>query len=182
MLGGWVPPEDMLPPRGFTTCFNGGGMTFERCCGAIWSRAPEPVVVPHSVGHAPPPRAGRIDDFTVDILVRTFYGDSEMLELLLESVRLFWPMRRWQSRVIVVLDSESTADHALCRRLPTFVECRFEDDPAFLPAPAGGIVRAMWSLFYADIYSDAEWVAIMDADALFLHVWNPPSSDGLDPG
>merc|ERR1719359_260966 len=103
-----------------------------------------------------------------------------MLELFLDSVERYWPTARWRSTVVLVLDQESAADHELCSQLegrPVKVKCAFEEEPAWIPplvqayAKDGwsrGATRAMWSLHYAELYSDADFIAIMDADTVFF--------------
>merc|ERR1719161_3415878 len=100
-----------------------------------------------------------------------------MLEQLLVSIARFWPKERWKSTVWVVLDAESPADQALCAQLNrgTLATCVLEDAPAFLATMplygkgwSRGVARSMWSQHFADKYSAADFVALMDADAVFF--------------
>ena len=97
------------------------------------------------------------------------------MRICLESIERFWPLGQWRSNVVVILDSESAEDQELCRNMPSFVTCVLEDLPDIFKAgndriPYGTIsLRAMWSLFNADVYSNADWIAIMDADSMFFH-------------
>merc|ERR1711963_316663 len=67
------------------------------------------------------------------------------------------------------MDRESDDDRALCATLPAFVDCMFEAEPDFLKdLPDRGKHRVAWSLFHLDQYSDADWLAIVDADVVFF--------------
>lgn len=93
-------------------------------------------------------------------------------------LQVFWPIQAWQSsKLIVVLDAESRADHAAGTILQNMnlvskVRVKYEAGP-----PEGilcanwrgeGYARQQYSNFYADLYTDADYVAIVDTDAIFM--------------
>ncbi|CAN0301781.1 unnamed protein product, partial [Ectocarpus fasciculatus] len=88
---------------------------------------------------------------------------------------LFWPVSSWKSsHVVVVLDGESARDHeagTLLQHLslPFILQVKFE-----APAPNGtlcgdwrreGYARQQYSNFYGNLYTDAEFVGIIDTDS-----------------
>lgn len=148
-----------------------------------------------SVEVPPPPRLDlsgvrkkQLRNFSVDLIVRSFALEAPMLRPFFESLEMYWP--RW-GEVVLVLDAESGRDRALCdqndggngQHVPVWVRCVFEPLPAlykyFLPvwndrddgrgiSASKGKVRAMWSLFWADRYCNAEHIAIVDADVVLV--------------
>lgn len=114
----------------------------------------------------------------VDLLVRTFAGDTLPLQMLLRSVAVFWPPE-WG--VVVILDGDSAEDSELSLVLArTCHRCRVEFEPAppflsrWAPAPRGhGYLRAQWGAFHYDAYSKADFVAHMDADAVLASFGQP---------
>ncbi|CAE8631476.1 unnamed protein product, partial [Polarella glacialis] len=171
---GYHPKMCCQPPAGsFHACFT-GRHSAEDCCRDIVNRTLPDEHVAHSVSDVKP----LADSFRVDIVVRAFWREQVMLEMLAESIRVFWPLELWQSKVIFVMDAESELDHTVCAGMQfSFVECRFEALPPafgdFADFNLTGVHRAMWSLFLADHYSDADYVAIMDADSL-VHTFGVP--------
>eukprot|EP00667_Euglena_gracilis_P012459 EG_transcript_12800 len=108
-------------------------------------------------------------------MVRTYHNAaSEMWRLFLPSYYLFWP-RAWATAdLLVVLDAEDVNDRrfgAVLALLPPFPKVVYEDMP-----PPGtlcdkfrriGYARQMYSNFYADNLTDAEFIGIFDTDAIF---------------
>lgn len=108
---------------------------------------------------------------SVELIVRTYAAElPTLLPTLLRSVELFWPVD-WG--VLVVLDAESAEDRLLGAQLPSYVRVIYE------PAPRGygrygwarqnfgrGYLRAVYSFFLCDLYSKAEFAALIDADAV----------------
>merc|ERR1712176_1546832 len=134
-----------------------GAFTYDKCC------KPANREIRTATHLAPSLKiATEHDNFRVDLLVRTHHGDQDFVDVLLDSVWLFWPMTRWQTKVFVVLDEDSEEDMAVCRRMPSFVDCRLEAPPDWWKRRDrnlnNGLVRAMWSLHYADRYSTAEYI------------------------
>ena len=96
-------------------------------------------------------------------------------EMLLRSLRLFWPAEA--VRLLIVLDDESEADHEwgleLARdiRAYGFASVRIAYEP---PSDVydGGAVRSghnrqQRSMFWADNFTSAEYVGFLDTDTLF---------------
>eukprot|EP00931_Biecheleriopsis_adriatica_P077826 TRINITY_DN51314_c0_g1_i1.p1 TRINITY_DN51314_c0_g1~~TRINITY_DN51314_c0_g1_i1.p1 ORF type:complete len:433 (+),score=44.53 TRINITY_DN51314_c0_g1_i1:31-1299(+) len=125
---------------------------------------------------------------SVDLLVRSYAGDTAQLLLLMRSVELYWPTGKWG--VVVILDQEPF-DAAVALALPSFARVVLEQLPplwdefpaikrrvrsgnssdVLLEQRSRGYVRGQWSHFYADRYSQAEFVAWVDADCvLFTYV------------
>ncbi|CAN0126901.1 unnamed protein product [Scytosiphon promiscuus] len=114
----------------------------------------------------------------VDLVCRTYSGGLyTMWNIFFPSYLLFWPMREWKSsELVVVLDGESPSDHEQGTvlqhlALPSMVRVRYEARP-----PEGtlcsnwrreGYSRQQYSNFYADLYTDAEFLAIVDTDSAF---------------
>ena len=95
---------------------------------------------------------------------------------------MFWPHEELHNKIIVVLDAESGKDRTLAAvvqvawrmfRVVTYLE----KEP-----PAGtltgnvryvGYSRTQWSNFYCDLYTDAEYVGIIDSDVQLSQRPNP---------
>lgn len=93
-------------------------------------------------------------------------------------LKAFWPIQSWSSsRLVVVLDAESSEDHRVGTILSNLnlisrIQVKYEAMP-----PSGttcsdwrkeGYARQQYSNFYADLYTDADFVAIVDTDAEFI--------------
>jgi hypothetical protein len=87
---------------------------------------------------------------------------------------MFWPNNF--GKLIVVLDDDSTADHIfgdLLECVAPFPKVVYQPEPgSIFPARicgrSKGYDRQMWSGFYADVYTDAEVIAVVDNDCLFV--------------
>jgi len=133
-----------------------------------------------------PDPSSPLANVTVALLIRSFHRDAEMLRQLFLSMDLYWP-KHWKD-VVLVLDAESERDRAMCTRegqgaggaVPSWVRCAFEELPKrwsdFPPVVSlregkvtfeKGVVRAMWSLYWSDLYSDADYIAEVDSDVVF---------------
>lgn len=98
-------------------------------------------------------------------------------------VKLFWPISAWKSSgLVVILDNDSVGDHRVGTilqnlNLPSRIDVRYEAPPPKGTTCGGwrreGYSRQQWSNFYADLYSDAEYVAIIDTDAAFISPGKP---------
>ncbi|CAK0799921.1 unnamed protein product [Prorocentrum cordatum] len=164
-----------VPPAGFASCFDGVAFTYEGCCSVPGVRpantTPRLPALPSRPRPAP-------EALKVDLVVRACGKHRDQLEELFRSLEVFWPFRRWQSRVHVVLDAESELDRSLCARegrnpWPQWVHCVNEVLPAAL-ADATGAVRAQFGLFLADVYAPgADFVAVVDSDCVF-HTFGIP--------
>eukprot|EP01012_Entosiphon_sulcatum_P023685 TRINITY_DN28791_c0_g1_i1.p1 TRINITY_DN28791_c0_g1~~TRINITY_DN28791_c0_g1_i1.p1 ORF type:complete len:541 (+),score=82.88 TRINITY_DN28791_c0_g1_i1:90-1625(+) len=109
----------------------------------------------------------------VDLWVRAYTKHIDRLyNYLLPSVVLFWP-RAYGSGLTVVLDAEDPQSARLGERLarhPPYPRVRIEPLPRSVrwpPYTTVGYSRQQYSTFWADRYSQAEFVGIVDADAAF---------------
>eukprot|EP00929_Paragymnodinium_shiwhaense_P008194 TRINITY_DN112136_c0_g1_i1.p1 TRINITY_DN112136_c0_g1~~TRINITY_DN112136_c0_g1_i1.p1 ORF type:complete len:719 (+),score=26.47 TRINITY_DN112136_c0_g1_i1:221-2377(+) len=116
------------------------------------------------------PSALSDSDVTVDLFVRTAHKKRHELDLLIESVAIFWPA---QWGVIVALDA-TEADDALCKSMPPWVKCISIDKPPFYEemrntpgAQPLGMLEKEWSECWADRHSSADFIAIIDSDIVF---------------
>ncbi|CAE8605635.1 unnamed protein product, partial [Polarella glacialis] len=99
----------------------------------------------------------------------------EELSWLLMSATFFWPAH-WG--VIVALDSDSELDAAACKQLPKWVRCIIIERPPFydqlnmtfrmLGGQNPGMVWKEWSECWADRYSSADYIAVIDTDVVFV--------------
>eukprot|EP00667_Euglena_gracilis_P004608 EG_transcript_4634 len=119
----------------------------------------------------------------IDLWVRTFApGADKLITILYESVELFWPKHYGQ--LVILLDNESSADHMfgdLISQIPPFPRVFYQPEPNWSLFPSvicgrtKGYDRQMYSGFYADLYTDAPFIGLVDNDALFTSVV-PPSA------
>ncbi|CAN0057751.1 unnamed protein product, partial [Scytosiphon promiscuus] len=114
----------------------------------------------------------------VDLVCRTYGGSLHIMwNSFFPSYLLFWPMRAWKSSgLVVILDGETPGDREQGTvlqhlALPSMVRVKYE-----APAPEGtlcsnwrreGYSRQQYSNFYADLYTDADFLAIVDTDSAF---------------
>lgn len=92
-------------------------------------------------------------------------------------VKLFWPIQAWKSSgLVVVLDDDSSDDHIVGTILGNLqlispINVRYEQKPPENTTCSSwtreGYARQQYSNFYADLYTDADYVAIIDGDASF---------------
>ena len=178
---GFHPTICCVPPVGSFGASFDNRFPAERCCKEVHygSNGTVPLVgsrVPHSISKPLP----ETEDFTVDVLVRSYSMERVLMEMLLESMLLFWPWQRWRSKLIFVMDIESEEDHIWCDKLAAIyneidstrgtVKCFYEAKPAWIRPvmeELGNPCRAMWSLHYGDHYSDADYIAVTDSDTVF---------------
>lgn len=130
---------------------------------------------------APDGKPRAVPDIKVDLFVRTYHSKLEELSLLLRSAAFFWPP---QWGVVVALDGGSDLDKAMCKLLPDWVRCILVERPAFYGQlnmtfrmlsgrMAPGMVWKEWSELWADRYSQAEYIAIIDSDVVFTTFATP---------
>lgn len=178
-------------------CFNNNGLSYEQCCSAELlgplgfdpSRASLRVPLEVSLVDTSGAPHARLP-VKVDMFVRTYYQKFEELNLLLQSVAVFWPPE-WGT--IVALDGESEPDALTCKLLPEWVRCVLIDPPPFrgrdnfsFPSLGGsspGMIWKEWSECWADLHSSADFIAIMDSDVVLTtfgipHLLFSEASDG----
>lgn len=116
---------------------------------------------------------------SVELVVRSYAKELPMALIFLKSVELYWP---WQ-RVLMVLDDEE-ADYVAAAALPAWCRVLHEAPPPYfehywavrygaLKPPSKGYVRAQWSMFQLDRYTDAEYIAFCDSDVVFFNFVTP---------
>jgi len=115
-------------------------------------------------------------------MCRTFWDSWEDLQLLMFSYMLWWPHEDIENELIFIFDEEESRDRRLAavlkatwRSLVTNVYLEKMPDPSTFSANQRnvGYSRTMWSNFYSDLYSNAEYVAIIDSDIQFMRRPNP---------
>eukprot|EP00746_Dinoflagellata_sp_MGD_P029617 gnl/MRDRNA2_/MRDRNA2_170128_c0_seq1.p1 gnl/MRDRNA2_/MRDRNA2_170128_c0~~gnl/MRDRNA2_/MRDRNA2_170128_c0_seq1.p1 ORF type:complete len:443 (+),score=54.07 gnl/MRDRNA2_/MRDRNA2_170128_c0_seq1:29-1357(+) len=103
------------------------------------------------------------------LVIRSHSGEAQELLVLLRSAELFWPIDVWE--VVVVLDAESSRDDRFVLLLPSWVRVVFEAPPnhfdAYFAIHRKGYLRAQYSVFLLDHYTQARYIAFADADTIF---------------
>ncbi|CAK0849720.1 unnamed protein product [Prorocentrum cordatum] len=171
---------DFCCPGRDPACFD-AEFTYERCCGP--GRPPRLNLSEVPVLDLPSPqllRRGELRGATVDLVVRTYWKAAEMVQLLLRSVEFYWPLD--SGRVLVILD-DSPKDAATCELLPSWATCILDPRPevygAFsnftraLTTSLPGMLRKEMALLEADTYSSADYIAVLDADVVFVACGGP---------
>ena len=114
---------------------------------------------------------------SVAILCRLYAGSIyELWNAFMPTYFLFWSKDIFQSDLVLVFDEESEADHmvaSVLANLPPYPKIAFElHPPPKILKPVGGrgegYARQQYSNFYSDIYTDAEYIGIIDSDIIFI--------------
>ncbi|CAN0080627.1 unnamed protein product [Ectocarpus sp. 6 AP-2014] len=127
----------------------------------------------------------------IDLVCRTYGAAIQIFwQTFIPTYLMFWPISSWKSSgLVVILDGDSAFDHRIGTllqniNLPSKVQVKYET-----PAPPGtlcnnwrseGYARQQYSNFYADLYTDADYMGIIDTDAAFISPVVP--SDLFDGG
>ena len=87
---------------------------------------------------------------------------------LISSLRLFWP----DAKLLLILDSESPEDRAAGSRQaalwsPLSVRIVYDEPYSGPGDPILGKKRMYYDMFFADMFSEAEYVGFLDTDTLF---------------
>eukprot|EP00668_Euglena_longa_P015667 GGOE01019791.1.p1 GENE.GGOE01019791.1~~GGOE01019791.1.p1 ORF type:complete len:407 (-),score=46.66 GGOE01019791.1:294-1493(-) len=127
---------------------------------------------------------------SLTLMVRTYHkAANELWRLFLPSYQLFWPQVWKKSDLVIVLDAEDSNDHrfgAVLSLLPPFPQVVYEKMP-----PEGtlcdkfrriGYARQMYSNFYADNLTNADFIGIFDTDAVFTAPVTAEDLFSLDDG
>ena len=113
---------------------------------------------------------------SLSLMCRAYSGSvMEYYNTFLIGYHLFWPKEQWpNSDLVVVLDGENEVDHRLgtiLANLPPYPKVFYEDPPKGQTFCAGerrvGYSRQQYSNFYSDLYTDKEYVGIIDSDSFF---------------
>lgn len=171
------------PPRGRRECWSSPHYSYRRLNRSVFARAPiQRVQVPRLTKVTTREIRRRL--LSVDLVCRTHSGHKDMLLELLRSAEMYWKPLGWGA--VVVLDAENPVDVALCSSqgraggLPFWVRCALEPPPLYfskyLPVrrhdmgwrQSSGFVRAHYGHFRFDLYSQADYLAVIDADVVFF--------------
>lgn len=113
---------------------------------------------------------------SLEIYIRLYAGSvSEYWNLYALGHNLFWPRDWKKSRLVLIFDSESERDAmaaAVVESLPPYPVVQFEDPPAgghlcTSPFRSHGYTRQIYSSFWADNHTSADYVGIADTDSWF---------------
>ena len=113
----------------------------------------------------------------LSFLCRLYAGSIyELWNAFMPTYFLFWSKDIFQSDLVLVFDEESEADHmvaSVLANLPPYPKIAFElHPPPKILKPVGGrgegYARQQYSNFYSDIYTDAEYIGIIDSDIIFI--------------
>jgi hypothetical protein len=113
---------------------------------------------------------------SLSLLCRGYHKSVvEFYNVFLVGYNLFWPKEQWiNSDLIVVLDDDSELDHRLgtvLANLPPYPNVYFETSPeeeTFCPGNRGvGYSGQQYSNFYSDLYTDKDYIGIVDSDTFF---------------
>ncbi|CAI5496772.1 unnamed protein product [Closterium sp. Naga37s-1] len=95
----------------------------------------------------------------VDLLIRSYVSDTFfLLEMLFDSIEQMWP--RGIGDVILVLDEDNQIVEDI---VPTWIKVYYEKNYLKLP----GKILQQWSYLWADNYTTAPYIAIIDDDVIF---------------
>ncbi|GJP83340.1 hypothetical protein CLOP_g13505 [Closterium sp. NIES-67] len=95
----------------------------------------------------------------VDLLIRSYVSDTFfLLEMLFDSIEQLWP--RGIGDVILVLDEDNQIVEDI---VPTWIKVYYEKNYLKLP----GKILQQWSYLWADNYTTAPYIAIIDDDVIF---------------
>lgn len=111
------------------------------------------------------------------ILCRAYAGSIlELYNVFLVGYHLFWPIKQWKnSDLVIILDDENETDHRLATvlvNLPPYPKVLFEKYPSKNTFCSGdrriGYTRQQYSNFYSDLYTEKEYIGIVDSDSIFM--------------
>lgn len=155
-------------------CFD-ADFTAELCCSKPPSTNPFAGVQLHGLDGPQLVSREDIVGLRVDLVVRSYWKAAEMLLLLVHSLELYWPKEA--GNVIVILD-DTSEDAAVCRLLPAWIRClldpppevveTFSDATRALRTSLKGMLTKELALLEVDKYSDADYIAVVDADTVFV--------------
>jgi hypothetical protein len=112
----------------------------------------------------------------LDIMCRTFNGALFEIMRMLLTFLIFFPMHELSTQIILVFDAENELDHMTASILETAyknlgVKVYFEEPPPPRTLTGTfrdeGFSRTQWSNFYSDLYSDADFIGMIDSDTEF---------------
>lgn len=117
------------------------------------------------------------DTPSFSIISRLYSGSvMEYYNIFSISYLLFWPIEKWKnSDLILVFDDENEQDHrmgTILANLPPYPFVYFEKRPGQQTFCSDfkreGYSRQQYSNFYSDMYTNAEYIGIVDGDSYFV--------------
>ena len=112
----------------------------------------------------------------VSVMCRLYDGSAlEYYNVFHVSYLLFWPFDKWiNSDVVIVFDDENEEQHrfgTILANMPPYPKIHYEKDPGgniFCSNwRRSGYARQQYSTFYMDLYTDSDYIAIVDSDSFF---------------
>ena len=113
---------------------------------------------------------------SLSIMCRGYHKSvMEFYNVFIVGYNLFWPKEQWsKSDLVFILDDDSELDHRLgtvLANLPPYPKVYFETIPkeeTFCSGDRGdGYSRQQYSNFYSDLYTDKDYIGIVDTDTFF---------------
>lgn len=112
----------------------------------------------------------------MDIMCRTFNGAFFEIMRAVLTILIFFPVKELSTEIVLVFDAENELDHKAASVLEIAykslgVKVYFEEPPP--PRTLTSMQRdeqfsrTQWSNFYSDLYSNADYIAIIDSDTEF---------------
>lgn len=115
--------------------------------------------------------------YKLTLMCRTFTGEYTLLrKVLLHSMEVFWNATRFGG-LIIILDDESEDDHKIGSSLEKeydWITVKYEKPMPHIYHNRGRC-RSQWSNFWADNYTDKDYIGIVDNDAMMVTL--PTESD-----
>ena len=113
---------------------------------------------------------------SLSIMCRAYHKSvTEFYNVFLVGYNLFWPKEQWpNSDLVVVLDDDSELDHRLGTVLANlwpypkvYFETVPEEETFCSEVRRFGYSRQQYSNFYSDLYTDKDYIGIVDSDTFF---------------
>lgn len=157
LLNKWKNAKENQNTRHFVGSIKGGRAikikSTNKGCKTVWNDAPN-----------------------ITLLCRAYSGRiMEFYNVFLVGYNLFWPKEQWpNSDLAVILDDDSELDHRLgtvLANLWPYPNVFFETIPEEETFCSGdrrtGYSRQQYSNFYSDLYTDKDYIGIVDSDTFF---------------
>ena len=121
---------------------------------------------------------------SITLMCRLYHGSAlEFYNQFLPGYHIFWPKQWKNSELTLIFDEENEIDHryaVILGNLPPYPNIYFEKRPSEQTFCSDnrreGYSRQQYSNFYSDLYSDKEYIGIIDTDSFFV---TPVTPDDL---
>ena len=121
---------------------------------------------------------------SITIMCRLYHGSAaEFYNMFLPGYHIFWPKQWKNSELALIFDEENEIDHryaVILGNLPPYPKIYFEKEPSeqtfCSDLVSAGYSRQQYSNFYSDLYSNNEYIGIVDSDTFFA---TPVTPDDL---